>query len=887
MNLSDIVTKKCINPPRFAGWILSRLTRFEDEFAISDLVDEEYFHIRKQKGKIAAFVWYWMQVFVAFFQYSHCSLYWSIAMLKNYIMVTCRTMLKQKGYSAINILGLAVGMTVCILILLYVNFELSYDKFHKNSDQIYRLCTKYKIGESYRELPRTSGAVPTNFQENLSEVKSYVRIMDMLRFSNQTIVNYKDDLFEETGMLMVDTNFFDFFSFRLIKGDPKTCLSKPGTVVINEKTAKKLFGNKNPIGEVIHLDVNVLDGNFFEITGIMQDVQKNSHFDFNYLFGMPSASTFFANQLNSWDASRTFFNTYLLFEKNANVLEIEQRMNHIFENNMTDRRGVITDITIYLQKLTDIHLKSNLSGELGVNSDIKIVYSLTALAFFILIIVCINFMNLVTAQSVNRVREVGMRKVLGASKRQLVRQFIGESVIFSLISFAISIFMVILLLPVFNTIANTDLSLTQNVDSNVVLTILIILFTTGVAAGSYPAFYLSSFRPIVTLKGISAKYSRNSFFGKTLIIFQFTISIALIASTIIVHNQIRYMKSKNLGFEMAQTLVVRPKAESSNAKREVIRDTFLQNPQVLEAALSSSVPGSRMNVLYAHPEGFDEENRQIMKILAVDNNFLDFYKIELLEGRQFSTEFGSDIQTCIINETAVKTLGWENRAIGKIIRSEYHDNPELKVVGVIRDFHQHALDTKIQPMIIFPYPNNNYPIYISLNIKTDDIAGTISSIETEMDEFEPGYDIEYFFLDDNFNSLYHQEVVLGKMFSYISAIAILMACLGLIGLAAYITEQSRKEISIRKILGASEKALVYKLSRSFLANALIANIIAGPISYFVIEKFWLINFPYRISINLWTFILTGFISIIMVFLSVSYHSAKAVYANPADNLRAE
>ncbi len=609
-------------------------------------------------------------------------------------------------------------------------------------------------------------------------------------------------------MYAADSNFFNLFSFEFIKGDAQTCINKPGTVVITENMANKLFGTADPLGKSIQIEHGWLRMNRFEVTGVIKDIPDNSHFSFNYLFGLSNTGW-----SDNWDANQNYHYTYILTKKGINVEDLNYRINRIYKANRTDRRGNMEDDIIYLQKLTDIHLRSRLTGELSANSDIKIVYSLSVFAFFILTIVCINFMNLMTARSASRSLEVGMRKVLGATRKQLIKQFLSESVMFSLIGFIFSIIMVFLLLPVFNKITGSVLSISNMINSNVIITVFAILFITGIIAGSYPALYLSSFKPVVTLRGALSKSSRNKFFGKALIIFQFTISVILIAGTMIFYKQLDFMRNKNLGFEKKQILIVHPKDRVNQGRREVIKNAFLQNSNIIEGAISSSVPGATVNSLYAHPEGYEGDGRQIMKILAVDYNFLDMYKIELLEGRKFSPEFESEIQTCIINETAVKSLGWEENAIGKIIRSEYHDNPDLKVIGVIKDFHQYSLTTQIEPMIIYPIPGDNYPVYISLNIKTDDVSGTISFLKNKMQEFEPGYEFEYFFLDENFDSQYRKEEMTSTVFSYFSAVAIFLACLGLIGLAAYMAEQGKKEISIRKILGAAGSGLVLRLSR--------------------------------------------------------------------------
>ena len=810
-------------------------------------------------------------------------------MLGNYLKITLRNIKKHKGYSFINIFGLAVGLSVFILIMLYVKYELSYDRYHKNADRIYRITTDRLRGGALRKISGVSTPAGPAFAENIPEIETYTRVLNQLGLGrNNAIITYNENKFEEQGMILADETFFKIFSYEFACGDHETALIEPGSVVITETTARRLFGKSEPTGQVIQLGGLSLISGAFKVTGVIKDVPKNSHFRFNYVFPYMSLTSHFRNRLNNWLSNP--FKTYILIQNDTNIKQLENKINHVYKQIKGDYSAVPdTEKNFYLQKLTDIHLKSHLEEELEANSDIAYVYSFSIIAIFILLIAYANFINLMTARSVERIREVGIRKVLGATKARLIKQFISESVIFSLLGLLLALLIIRLLMPAFNNLTGLDLSMNWFGNISVLVHIILIVLITGILSGSYPAFFLSSYQPVKTLKGKSSRDLKSQFLRKALIVFQFSVSVFLVAGTLIILNQMNFMKNRNLGFKKEQILVIKLKEISTSQKCETVKNEFKKNPNVIAAAASMSVPGARIGEFWFRPEGFKKNETQRMKVLYVDYDFMPMYKMEIESGRNFSKEFGTDsMEACLINETAAKLIGWDEKEIGKKIHTVYNNEitETSTLIGIVKDFHYESLNKIIEPMIIF-IRDSRYNLYISLKIRTENLPETISFLKNKTKEFEPGRNFEYFFLDEFYNRQYRTEEKTGNIFFYFTVLAIFIACLGLFGLASFIAEQSRKEISIRKVLGASFRNVLYQFFNRLIIFVLIANIIAWPITYFIINKFWLLNFPYRININVWIFLLSGVISVFIAILSISYHSIKSAIANPVDSLKYE
>ncbi|MCP4728158.1 MAG: FtsX-like permease family protein [bacterium] len=805
-------------------------------------------------------------------------------MFVNYLKTAIRNIMRQKGYSLINLAGLTIGMVCCILILLFVQDELSYDKYHEKADQIYRIVTSGELGGGTRNFamsPYPAGPVFTN---EIPEVIAYSRLVNMNLISGGDIlVTYEEKRFEEAGIFVADTTFFEIFTYSFIAGDQETALDDPNSVVITEETAVRIFGDEEPIGKT----VNIAAIGELKITGIIEEVPRNSHFTFNYIASTTSLNTAQRNVLSSqWFAINGY--VYLLFDKNADPKVVEDKMADVFESNAGEQaRRFGIKFIFNLQNITDIHLRSHLEVEIQPNNEIAYVYIFSAVAVFILLIACINFMNLSTARSANRAREVGLRKVFGAYRINLVGQFLSESVLMSVFGLILAISIVFLLLPGFNSISGKEFTFGSLFDGTVFTGLIGLIIFTGVFAGSYPAFFLSAFQPGKVLRGMLSKGSASSVFRKSLVVFQFSISIILIISTMIVLDQIDFMKNKDIGFDKEQILIVNIQNPGQTRSRvRTIKEELKQNPHILEATFSSSVPGRLPNTQLFLPEGREQSNTEAFDQFSCDHDFMKTYGIEILYGRDFSTEFSTDtLNAFLVNETAAVKLEWGSEAVGKGINFAGSPNAQGKIIGIFKDYHHRSLKQVMEPMLINIQPRA-FGI-LSLKINTDYTAETVGFVRDKWAEFEPGREFDYYFLDENFDSQYRGEERLSEIFTYFAGLAILIACLGLFGLASFTAEQRTKEIGIKKVLGATVNSLVLNLSNEFIKWVLIANVFAWPATYYLMSTYWLSNFAFRLDISILTFIIAGSSSLIIALLTVSYQAVKAASANPVNSLKHE
>ena len=795
-------------------------------------------------------------------------------MFRNYIKIALRNIKTHKGYSFINIAGLAVGLTCCILILLWVQDELSYDRYHENADRICRITYAEEIGGAFDHYAVSPFAAAPTFTAEVPEVIAYTRL-----WQRTGLVSYNAKKFDEHGIFYADKAFFEIFTHEFIEGDPTTALESPGSIVITHKMAKKIFVNENPLGKTVNLNA---DGDL-KVTGVVKDVPRNSHFHFNYLVSMSTIQGKRAEYLDAWLVIMGW--SYVLLDERAEFQSVEKKLASIVDKHAGDEaRKYGQKLFYYLQPLTDIHLRSHLEGEIEGNGDIRYVYVFSIVAAFILLIACINFMNLSTARSTKRGREVGLRKVLGAHKKRLIVQFLTESVGYCFFALFLAINVVWLLVPAFNNLTGKEFAMSSLFNWAVIIVLLVLAALTGITAGSYPAFFLSSFQPIDTLRKKGQRGSKRSIIRTCLVIFQFTISIILVISTFIVLRQLNFMKNHNLGFKKEQVLAIRIKGRAIQEQFEAFKNELKKSASILEASYSNGIPGRAEAVLTTFLEGQPDSVSFTFDYIFSDYDFLKTYEIELLEGRDFSRDFGSDKEGAfLINQTAAAKLGWREQTIGKKIG--YSREVMRPIVGIVKDFHYRSLKQIIGPLAIFLRPRHD--TYMSIKMNTDDISGTLSYIEKIWDAFEKERSFEYFFVDENFDSLYHSEERLSQIITLFSFIAIFVACLGLFGLTSYTAEQSTKEIGIRKVLGASTGSIVIQLSGNFLRWIFIANIIAWPLTYFVMKNYWLLNFPFRIPITLLTFVTAGLIAFFIALLTVSYQSIKAALANPVDSLRYE
>lgn len=795
-------------------------------------------------------------------------------MFKNYLKIALRNLKNHKGYSFINIAGLAVGLVCCILILLWVLDELSYDRYHKNADRIYRITYAEEIGGAFDHYAVPPFAAAPAFTAEVPGIETYTRL-----WQRTGLIKYGGKNFDERKIFYADKDFFRIFSHEFIEGDPATALEKPGSIILTRSMAEKIFGSKNSLGNTLNLSG---DGDL-KVTGIVKDIPSNSHFHFNYLVSMSTIQGNRREYLDAWLAITGW--SYLLLEENADPLVVEQKLSPVVEKYVgAEARKYGQKCFYYLQPLTDIHLKSHLEGEIEGNGDIRYVYVFSLIAVFILVIACINFMNLTTARSANRGKEVGLRKVLGAYRNRLVVQFLTESIGFAFVAFILAVNLVWFLTPAFNDLTGKEISMTSLINSSVLIGLLVLVAFTGMIAGSYPAFFLSSFQPIDTIRQKLRHASRKSMLRNCMVVFQFTISIALIISTFIVIGQLKFMKNQKLGFKKEQILVVQIRGQGIRGQLEPFKNELKKNAAIKEVSYSSGIPGRTESVLTVFLEGQPENVTHTFDYIFSDYDFLKTYNISLVQGRDFSEGFGSDKEGAyLINETAAAKLGWEGATLGKKIG--FSREGMRPIVGIVQDFHYRSLKEIIGPLAIFLMPDR--VSYASIQMSADDISGNISYIEKTWKKFEQERSFEYFFVDENFDALYHSEERLSQIITFFAFIAIFVACLGLFGLASYTAEQSTKEIGIRKVLGASVASIVFQLSRHFIKWVVIANLIAWPTTYFFLDKYWLSQFPFRISPDLFMFVLAGSMALLIALMTVGFQSFKAALADPVDSIRYE
>jgi putative ABC transport system permease protein len=800
-------------------------------------------------------------------------------MFRNYLKVALRNIKRHTGYSLINVAGLAIGMTCCILILLWVQDERSYDRYHENPDRIYRLCLDANVGTQLRAPVTMAPAGPAMISE-FPEVVNAARIVRPGRVS----VKYGDRLFQEEDIGYADNSVFDIFTFPFISGDPKTALATPYSVVITEDMAMKYFGDEDPLGKSLRID----DETDFTVTGVAKNVPSNSHFSFNMLRSFETLYRENPELMEAWVAAR--FYTYLLLAENSDHKKLEQKFAPFVDRHMGDILGAIGGtVKLFLQPLARIHLYSDFERDLSAGGDITYVYLFSGIALFVLLIACFNFVNLATARSATRAREVGMRKTLGAGRGKLIAQFLGESLIYSFISIALACLLLELALPLFNSLAQRELSLNYFQRPWLIPGLAGLALVVGLLAGCYPAFFLSSFKPVRVLKGTWSKTASGSGFRRVLVVAQFVISIALIIGTITIYNQINFMKNKKLGFDKEHVLVIPGMNQATRQSYLSIRDELMNIPGVRAVGASSLVPGRGLTKSLFLPEGFSEDQPQTMDFLIVDPDYIPTMGMEIATGRNFSADLATDsTESAIINETAARRFGWDN-PIGKTFRllsppGAGGETQIVNVIGVVKDFHLQSLHQKIEPQIIF-YDLGGID-HISVRISPDNITHTIDLLRTRWKDIDPERPFHYLFLDESFDSQYRAEERFGTITLYFSLLAIFIGCLGLFGMSSYTVEQRTKEIGVRKVLGATVAGIVLLLSKEFTRWVLVANLIAWPIAYYAMSR-WLENFAYRVDINMTAFALAGTAALAIAIATVSYQAIRAALTNPVETLRYE
>jgi putative ABC transport system permease protein len=783
-------------------------------------------------------------------------------MIKNYFKIAFRNIKRNSTYSILNISGMAIGMTCAILILLWVQDEWSYDRHFENADELFRVIENQNLTTGGNSL---IVPVPGALAQALKE--EYPEIIRAVRFCpNPLTLQKKDEYIEET-VISTDKDFLKMFGIRFIRGDINTALDDPHSIVITEETAKKYFGNEEALGKTV-----ASRGFNVTVTGVVKSMPENSHIQFNILIPVEWLSTIAPHQLDGWNER---FNTYIELKKGTDSKTVDAKIIDFIKKHNKESNS-----EIFLQNIKKIHLFS--SGKYIADDyatgDITYVRILSLIAVFILIIACINFLNLSTAQSARRAREIGVRKVSGANKQKIILQFLGESLLIVLVAHVIAMIFVELLLPGFNNLIGKQLSVNYQSAGLYIGLITVVLFC-GLLAGSYPAFYLSSLKPLDVIKGVINKNPGNAGFRRVLVIFQFSLSIILIICTLIIKMQLKYIQNKNLGFSKENIGYFMFPTRPSDPKLESIKKELISNPDILSVTRAWNPfynEGTRNGFSW---EGKKEGDDVYFHVLGADVDYVKTYKLEIKEGRFFSSEFSTDNTAIVINEEAAKILDFKN-PVGETITSPR--GSKLNIIGLVKDFHIQSLHYKIGPLIMQIGSSNNF--YIKM--KPDKIISTVEFIKTTFKSFDPGLPIDFHFLDDDYDNLYRTEQRMGKIFGYFSLLTIIISCLGLIGLSSFMAERRTKEIGIRKINGAKSIEIFSLLSGEYILWVSISIIIACPVAWYVMNK-WLQNFAYRINISWWVFALAGVIALLIALLTVSVQSYIAAGKNPVEALRYE
>lgn len=805
-------------------------------------------------------------------------------MLQNYFKIAWRSLARNRAFSAINIIGLAIGLASCMLISLYVLDELSFDRYNEKASQIVRVVFKGtmqggKINEAH-VMPPTAQALKADYPEVLAATR--------LRQGGFPKVVLGDKEYSGDNLALADSNFFQVFTLPLIKGNAKTALLEPNSLVITQKLADKYFGKADPIGQIVNFKG---DSTNYKVTGVIEKVPQNSHFHFDIFASMASYAD---SKSNSWMTSEFF--TYLVLPKGYDYKKLEAKLPQTVDKYMAPQlkqaMGVTLDefrksgnsLGLYLQPLTDIHLHSDFGYDLGNNGDIKYVYIFGAVAIIMLVIACINFMNLSTAGASKRAREVGVRKVMGSDKKELVYQFLLESILLTSIAMVLAVIFGYLALPLFNTLSGKDLSLQFSAIPSLLPSLILFGLVVGILAGSYPAFFLSSFKPILVLKGRMVTDRKSISLRSGLVVVQFFISITLIIGTTVVYQQLRFIQNKKLGYSKDQVLVIDTWSLGPNKKS--FKDEILRDPRVVNASSSSYIPAgpSYNNNYMVYP---DDKNMQLIKTLRydVDASYIPTLGMEMTAGRNFSKEFGNDSSGVIINETAASMLGFKNDALDRTITNTNNEGGKgtYRVIGVVKDFNFKSLHEKITPLVMILGQDSGNLI---VKIKTKEVKSLLADLENKYKEYKSEQPFAYSFLDERFNNTYQAEQKTGSILGIFAGLTIFVASLGLFGLATFTAQQRTKEIGVRKVLGASIGSIVALLSGEFIKLVIVALVIATPVAWYMMTR-WLQDFEYRISVEWWVFALSGLFAIAIALLTVSYQSIKTAMINPVKSIRME
>ncbi len=862
-------------PPRMLARLMERLLDSHVRYAALGDFEERFRAVARSRGRRRSCAFFFIQLVLLVPAFLQNLIYWSVEMLKNYLKTALRNIKRHKVYTVINVLGLAVGLAFFILIGLYVRSELGYDRFHENKDRIYRVeqVLAHESGtEATAGCPTPlSGVLPAE----IPEVESVTRV---LNFGTSTFTMPDGRKFSGSKTFVVDPEFLGIFSFGLVNGDGKSALAEPYSVVITETQSQKMFANEDPVGQLVRLDRRDV-----KITGVIKDVPTASHLQFDTLLSVATVSADNGPETFTrwWD---NWVPLYTLLRSGNAFAAANEKIRFLLKK----YQGEDSRNELYLRPLGKIHLYANVSHELGVTGSIKNITIFGAVSILVLVLACINFMNLATARGMDRAREVALRKTVGAPRSSLVKQFFGESTITVVFAMLLALAAVWILLPKFNPIVNRQLTLNLFQDAGFAAILAGLMVVVSLASGLYPAVVLSSFSPIGILRGLKSPGAGSTSFRKALVVFQFAISIALIIGAIIILQQTRFLLNKDLGYSSDQVLYLRSGGQVSSIRS--LRQELLRLPNILEVGFSDYLPHSSTNWCYVSWEGAGPEEYMKMNVNYVDENFLRTYGMTIVEGRDFSEDMrsGSD-NVVILNETAARKIGW-TEPVGRRLRYniDYRSRSVggATVVGVVKDFHFLSLHHTVGPIMLRLLPRDEGGAIASVKVAPGNVAGTIASIKKAFQSFFPDGTFSYQFLDEDFQQMYLEERKAGRVVTALALMAVLIACLGLFGLSSYMTKSRVREIGVRKVMGASSANISWLLSWQFVRLVVLANFLAWPAAYLTVEG-WLRNFPYRIKPQGLVFVISASLAVLIAVATVGFQAFRAARVNPAISLRNE
>jgi putative ABC transport system permease protein len=854
----------------------------EDYRQIIGDFEESYRYRITTYGKAKAVIWFWLLLFRSLPGFVWDSIYWRGAMIKNYLKIALRIIRRQKLFSFLNIAGLAVSLTCSFLIILHVKDELGYETNFPKADRLYRVQVNSKYGSNFRNWAASAPALGPMLEESFPEIEKAARLSPLGR----EILSYVTPegarrSFEETNGFLADPSAFSLFDLKFLSGDAQTALNEPRTIVLTSTLAAKYFSNDNPIGKTI---MNESQKEPLKVTGVIQDFPQNSHLRVNYLVSMPTLLTYtgMPEEIFNHRTWKVMY-TYVLLAPHQKTGSFDSKSPAFMKDFLSERPGVVEELR--LQPIRQIHLHSKLEGDFGANSDIAYVYIFSGTALLLLLIAAVNFVNLSTAQSFKRMKEIGIRKVVGARKGQVIKQYLGESFLLTFLSAGLTLILLNFILPFYNQVSGKTIFFKDIVGVKNVLFLLLLMGFLTLLAGLYPAFFASRFQPASSLKSVRDPRSSTNRLRKGLVVFQFVISIFMIFCTLSIYRQLVFFHNQDLGFDKDKLIALRLYGdfrENVIQNMDALKNEILRNSGVSHVALTSGLPGTPFSNERLTPVSVEDKNAlPMLRFIRVDENFIETLGLDIVQGRNFD-RVSDQKSAYIISESVAAALNLE-QPLGVECRSDVHEGT-APIVGVIKDFHFASLHNPIEPLVLEYRPE--WTGYMLVKVQGESFAETLQFLRQKFQEIAPGYLFSYVFVDDVFNRNYENENRAYDLFKVFSIIALLVACLGLFGLTVYAAETRIKEIGIRKVLGASAPSITLLLSREFVRWVLLANIVAWPAAYLAMNK-WLENFAFRVHIQVWTFLISAALVMLFALVTVSYQAIKTASSNPVDSLRYE